>query len=1345
MKKIILSFVIIVSINYNVKAQISLTGNITTAGVAVYPTHIDSLGKGGLMTLPDLTTRNAIPVKRRKQGMLVYIQANDSLYKLTTADVSLNTGWVAMGLLTQQKLSDSLNARLKATDTLSLSARIDLKANAGTISDVTTLLADKLKITDTSFLLQKADTAILSNRINLKANTDVLTALTTTVGTKFKTTDTAYLLQKADTISLSNRINLKLDANKTGVANGVASLNALGKIPSDQIPAISFSSVRIISSEAQMLGLTSAVVGSVAVRTDVNKSYILSAGDPTVLANWVMLLTPAPPVQSVNTYSGNVNLTKTDVGLGNVDDYSAENLPLSLASRNALALKFKTTDTAYLLQKADTISLSNRIISSVASITAETTRATAAETTLTNKITSNTSSITTNLNSITTLNTNVSANTSSISSLTTKINSNTASITANTSDILLRATIHSPSFTGTPTATTAPALTNTTQLATTAFVRTAVTNLTGLTNSNLSGSAGITDANLANITTAGKVSNSATSATASNTSYTIVARDAVGDFSANNITASLNGTALTATNIEGGAAGAIPYQTANNATGLLAAGSNGQILQINNIGLPSWITLSTSVKASSITGTVALANGGTGQTDVAGIKSVLGLTGTNVAIGVAAGTSTQSSYSIAIGSSAGQNNQATNSVAIGAASGQTSQGANSVALGYIAGFSNQGSYSVAIGSSAGQNNQAANSVAIGAATVAGFANSTAIGYGATTTAANTIQLGADGTNGVLGTTTAISNVKTSGTLTAGSVTYPNFHGTSGQVLSTTGTGTLTWTVAYTPIDASTTAKGIIQLAGDLRGIATSPTVNTVGGVNSSTIATFDTRITSATNSVTSNTTSINTLNTNVASHTASITSLNTSILASTITGTVAVLNGGTGVSSMPLLKSALGLTGINVAIGSTAGTFTQSAGAVAIGNGTGNANQGTQSIAIGYVAASTNQGAYSVAIGSNAAQSGQGTQSVALGYAANSVGNNATGVGPNATAIGNSSTAIGYYATSGTYSSTALGGYASSPYTNSTAIGYQAKTTAANTIQLGADGVTIAGSTAITNVKTSGTLTAGTVTYPNTQGTNGQILSTVGSGTLTWTNANTAAGLTGNQVTIGANAGNISQSEYAVAIGNQAGQTSQGSHAVAIGYLAGNANQGDNSVAIGTNAAQNGQGQNAVALGISSSSAANLSTAIGGFSVAGYNNSTAIGYQATTTADNSIQLGNSNVTSVNTSGTINTSGAVNAKSFNLNSSTAITAATTTTIDLSTSNIFKVSLGADISVLTLNNAKPGTYIIEFIQGGAYSVSFPAGWRWAAGLVPIVTQTSGKIDILTLVYDGSTYFASTVQNF
>jgi hypothetical protein len=39
----------------------------------------------------------------------------------------------------------------------------------------------------------------------------------------------------------------------------------------------------------------------------------------------------------------------------------------------------------------------------------------------------------------------------------------------------------------------------------------------------------------------------------------------------------------------------------------------------------------------------------------------------------------------------------------------------------------------------------------------------------------------------------VTNVKTSGTLTTGTVTYPNSHGTANQVLTTSGSGTLTWT------------------------------------------------------------------------------------------------------------------------------------------------------------------------------------------------------------------------------------------------------------------------------------------------------------------------------------------------------------------------------------------------------------------------------------------------------------------------------------------------------------------------------------------------------------------------
>jgi len=44
-----------------------------------------------------------------------------------------------------------------------------------------------------------------------------------------------------------------------------------------------------------------------------------------------------------------------------------------------------------------------------------------------------------------------------------------------------------------------------------------------------------------------------------------------------------------------------------------------------------------------------------------------------------------------------------------------------------------------------------------------------------------------------GTISVTTDIKTAGKLVAGNITYPNTHGISGQLLSTTGSGTLTWT------------------------------------------------------------------------------------------------------------------------------------------------------------------------------------------------------------------------------------------------------------------------------------------------------------------------------------------------------------------------------------------------------------------------------------------------------------------------------------------------------------------------------------------------------------------------
>lgn len=139
--------------------------------------------------------------------------------------------------------------------------------------------------------------------------------------------------------------------SQRGQANGYASLNANGKIPNSQIPALAISETFIVANQAAMLALT-AEQGDVAIRTDINKSFILRQEPSTTLGNWSELLTPTSPVQSVNGLTGTVVLDKTNVGLGNIDNTSDLNKPVSTATQTALDGKI---DKAILQSNGDMI------------------------------------------------------------------------------------------------------------------------------------------------------------------------------------------------------------------------------------------------------------------------------------------------------------------------------------------------------------------------------------------------------------------------------------------------------------------------------------------------------------------------------------------------------------------------------------------------------------------------------------------------------------------------------------------------------------------------------------------------------------------------------------------------------------------------------------------------------------------------------------------------------------------------------------------------------------------------------------------------------------------------------
>ncbi len=127
-------------------------------------------------------------------------------------------------------------------------------------------------------------------------------------------------------------------------------------------------------------------------------------------------------------------------------------------------------------------------------------------------------------------------------------------------------------------------------------------------------------------------------------------------------------------------------------------------------------------------------------------------------------------------------------------------------------------------------------------------------------------------------------------------------------------------------------------------------------------------------------------------------------------------------------------------------------------------------------------------------------------------------------------------------------------------------------------------------------------------------------------------------------------------------------------------------------------------------------------------------------------LGVATATSI-LSGTITSTADIIAKRYKLTMPTAITATANTTIDLSTGNMFTINLGITPSNFDVSNAGVGTYLIKFVQDatGSRDVIFPTAWKWSGGIAPNLTNTAGKLDIVTLIYDGSTYYATIVSNF
>lgn len=162
-----------------------------------------------------------------------------------------------------------------------------------------------------------------------------------------------------------------------------------GTVPTSALPPLAINEVFTVATQSAMLAL-SAERGDMAIRSDTGQTFVLAADAPGTLANWKEVMA-AGKVVSVAGRTGAVTLTKSDVGLANVDNTSDASKPVSTATQTALNAKANASHNhaaadisdassvgRSVLTAADAVAVRNAIGAGTSSLTIGTTASTAA-------------------------------------------------------------------------------------------------------------------------------------------------------------------------------------------------------------------------------------------------------------------------------------------------------------------------------------------------------------------------------------------------------------------------------------------------------------------------------------------------------------------------------------------------------------------------------------------------------------------------------------------------------------------------------------------------------------------------------------------------------------------------------------------------------------------------------------------------------------------------------------------------------------------------------------------------------------------------------------------------------
>lgn len=141
-------------------------------------------------------------------------------------------------------------------------------------------------------------------------------------------------------------------ANVPNVDTTNASNITTGTLPTSVLPPLAIGETFVVASEIEQLALT-AQAGDIAIRTDISTSFVHNGGTAGTMADWTELLSPGGSVTSVNGYTGVVVLTTSDIAEGTNLYYTEARVAANPVVDNNTTHRSTTTGNPHMVTASD--------------------------------------------------------------------------------------------------------------------------------------------------------------------------------------------------------------------------------------------------------------------------------------------------------------------------------------------------------------------------------------------------------------------------------------------------------------------------------------------------------------------------------------------------------------------------------------------------------------------------------------------------------------------------------------------------------------------------------------------------------------------------------------------------------------------------------------------------------------------------------------------------------------------------------------------------------------------------------------------------------------------------------